>query len=223
MRPKGGRVLDVSAGRGAFTEWLTEYGYCPVAIGLTAGQNKFGGAPFVVADVDRGYSVSDGSVEGTVAIELIKHLVQPSKLIRKAARCLVMNGLLILTTPTGLSFASKLSLLSRNYPLCFGPRDYVGNGHLSPISRTKLHRIASREGLTIESTTYNAGKCPIPRLRHRVSLTHPLFTSEFWSESLILRLRKTSGWLRSSIEAEDTEQTLLIDFRGAPMLIEAIQ
>jgi SAM-dependent methyltransferase len=190
--PKGGTVLDVGAGHGAFTQALTDHGYRAVAIGLMAAQYEFRGSPFVVADVDQGLPIRAGTIEGIVAIELIEHLEQPLKLVREAARCLVMGGWLILTTPNVLNFGSKLSVLLRNYPLYFGQNDYVGYGHLSPVSRLELERIAGRSGFTIEALTYNVGKLPIPRLRHRLLLTHSMFRSEFWGESLILRLRKTA-------------------------------
>ena len=189
---KGGIVLDVGAGQGAFTEWLTERRYRAVAIGLMASQYKFGGAPYVVADVDQGLPIRSESVEGIVAIELLEHLEQPLKLVREAARCLVMGGYLIVTTPNVLSLGSKLSILLRNYPLYFGQSDYVTNGHISPISRVELQRIAGRAGFSLEALTYNVGKLPIPRLRHRLLLSHPIFRSELWGESLIVRLRKTS-------------------------------
>jgi SAM-dependent methyltransferase len=190
--PTGVGVLDVGAGQGAFTEWLCAHGYRTFAIGLISDQYRFDGAPFIVANLDQGLPIRSESVEGIVAIEVLEHLEQPFQLVREAARCLQMGGWLIVTTPNVLSLGSKLSLFLRNYPVYFGPNDYTNNGHLSPVSRVELQRIASRAGLTIEAVTYNVGKLPFPRLRHRLPLTHPIFRNEWWGESLIVRLRKIS-------------------------------
>jgi hypothetical protein len=103
-----------------------------------------------------------------------------------------MGGWLVVSTPNVLSLGSKLGLLVRNYPIHFGPGDYLDNGHISPVSRLSIERIAGRAGLSIEAVTFNVGKLPIPRLRHRLPLTNKMFASEAWGELLIMRLRKIS-------------------------------
>jgi SAM-dependent methyltransferase len=190
--PKGGVVLDVGAGEGAFTQWLAQHGYRVSAVGIEPSQFRFAGAPFIQANVDHGLPVLSGSVEGVVAIELIEHLEEPLRFFREAARCLSPRGWMVISTPNVLSLSSKLSLVLRNYPIHYGARDYDENGHISPLSRIAIQRIAGRAGLSIEATTYNVGKVPIPRLQHRFPLTHRAFLTEAWGESLIMRLRKTS-------------------------------
>ncbi len=188
--PTGGRVLDVGAGEGAFTQWLHQAGYRPIAVGIMADQYRYERAPFVCANVDQGLPIASATVDGIVAIELVEHLEQPIRLLHEASRCLVPGGWLILTTPNVLSLGSKLSLVLRNYPIHFGPSDYRDNGHISPLSRIELERGATRAGLSIEAITYNVGKLPIPRLRHRFVLRAPIFRNELWGETLIIRMRK---------------------------------
>jgi SAM-dependent methyltransferase len=190
--PLGGTVIDVGAGTGAFSDWLLENGYAVTAVGIEQGQYH-GKAPFIECNVDDGLPFDAETIEGIVAIELIEHLEGPYHFIREAARCLRPNGWLVVTTPNIISLSSKVSLAFRNYPIYFGPDDFVRNGHISPISLVDLKRIALRAGLSVEVTTYNVGKLPIPRVRHRFPLRHRVFRNHHWGESLVALLRKTSS------------------------------
>jgi SAM-dependent methyltransferase len=190
--PDGGTVLDVGAGEGAFTQWLVSHGYNAIAVGIDRGQYFFSGAGFVETDLDQGLPFSDASLAGIVAIEVLEHLENPLRLFREAARCLVDGGWLLVTTPNIKSLSSRLSFLIRGHHLYFGRTDYEGNGHISPIALDQIQAIAARAGLSVEVVTYNVGKLPVPRLRHRVLLRGRRFLNELWGDALIVRLRKTS-------------------------------
>jgi SAM-dependent methyltransferase len=188
--PAGGIVLDAGAGQGAFTAWLADHGYRVIALGIEPSQFGFGGARFVQTNLDQGLPFRDQSVEGIAAIEVLEHLENPIGFVREASRCLQRGGWLALTTPNVKSISSRLSFLVRGHHLYFGPKDYEANGHINPVSIEQIRSVAERTGMTIEIVTYNLGKLPVPRLRHRLLLTHPRFRTALWGDALIVLLRK---------------------------------
>jgi SAM-dependent methyltransferase len=188
--PAGGSVLDAGAGEGAFTSWLAERGYRVVAAGIEVHQYRFAGARYVQTNLDEGLPFRSGSLEGIIAIEVIEHLENPLRLFREAARCLADGGWIVVTTPNVQSISSRLSFLIRAHHLYFGRRDYDGNGHISPVGLDQIVAVAERTGLHVDAVTYNLGKLPIPRVRHRVLLRHRWFKNAFWGDALIVRLRK---------------------------------
>jgi len=191
--PAGGPVLDAGAGEGAFTAWLAKHGYRVVAAGIEPAQYRFPGARYVMTNLDHGLPFRSESLEGITAIEVIEHLENPLQLFREAFRCLVDGGWMVVTTPNVQSISSRLSFLVRAHHLYFGRRDYEGNGHISPIGLDQIVAIAERTGLDIEVVTYNLGKLPIPRLRHRLLLRNRRFKNALWGDALIVRLRKAKS------------------------------
>jgi SAM-dependent methyltransferase len=185
----GSLVIDAGAGRGVFTDWLVQSGYQVIALGIDRHQFR-GCAPFVECNLDDGLPIASATANAIVAIELIEHLETPLRFVREATRCLTVNGILVITTPNVLSISAKLSLLLRNYPTQFGDSNYYANGHVSPISRLTISRIAERSGLVVDAIGYNVGKLPLPWLRHRLPLRSSPFRNEVLGESLIVKLRK---------------------------------
>lgn len=184
-------VVDLGAGLGAFSQTLRRRGHDAVAVGIAIEQFQATDVPYVAADLDAGLPFRSASLGGIVAIELLEHLEAPLRLLREAARCLRLKGWLILTTPNVLSLASKLSYFARDRHTYFGDDEFLNNGHISPVSLVDVARIASRCGLEIEDVTYNVGKLPVPRLRHRFPLRSDMFRNQLLGESLIVKLRKT--------------------------------
>jgi SAM-dependent methyltransferase len=183
-------VIDAGPGLGSFTERLTAIGHRPVAIGVAPEQFLVKYTPYVQADLDVGLPLDAASVTGMVAIEVIEHLEAPLRFFREAGRCLRTGGWLIVTTPNTLSLASKLSFALRNRFTYFGDEVYETNGHISPVSEIDIRRIAARSGFEVEHVTYNVGKLPIPKIRHRYPLKSDRFQTRMFGESLIMKLRK---------------------------------
>lgn len=188
----GGVILDLGAGQGAFTGRLHNLGYQVLALGVSPRQ-YLASSPYIICDLDAGIPVGSGMVQGVIAIEVVEHLENAYQLIRDSARCLVPGGWIILSTPNTLSLASRISFLIRGYPIYFGAHEYDTNGHISAVSLLDIERIADRCGLSVESVTYNIGKMPIPRLRHRFPLTAQGFRNPWFGESLIVKLRKVAA------------------------------
>lgn len=189
-------VVDLGAGPGNFTAYLQQSGYNVIAVDVDEDdyrEAKHSSAPFLVADLDESLPDLPGPLGGVVAIEVIEHLESPLRFMRAITEALVVGGWMVVTTPNVLSISSRLEFLVRGHEFQFNDRDYRTNGHISPVSIKQLERIASRVGLTIEATTYNVGRIPLPRLRRRVMLRGDWARSQLLGESLIVKLRKHQG------------------------------
>jgi len=189
-------VLDIGAGPGNFTAHLQQAGYSVIAIDIDPDDYQQAGhstAPFISANLDESMPPLPGPVGGAVAIEIIEHLESPLRFIRMMADSLVDGGWLIVTTPNVLSLASRIELLVRGHSFEFGENDYETNGHISPVSLGQLERIGARVGLSVEQTTYNVGRIPLPRLRRRFPIRSEWALSEMFGESLIVKMRKRAN------------------------------
>ncbi|MGI8425187.1 MAG: glycosyltransferase [Actinomycetota bacterium] len=189
-----GPVIDAGAGQGAFSERLYLLGHEVRALGIAPEQFlMLSRVPYVKCDIEEGLPIAAESLRGIVAIELIEHLEAPFRLFREAQRCLKKDGFFLLTTPNVLSLAGKISLILRNHMIFFGDEDFRLNGHISPLTLVEIRRMASVSGFRIEKVTYNAGKLPLPKIRHLWPLTAPSFRTQFWGEILVVKLRKETN------------------------------
>lgn len=190
-------VLDLGAGRGNFTAYLTSQGYRAVAFDidpLDYGSAALCDAPFVQVNLDEALPVEAESVAGCIAIELLEHLEAPLAALRRMAAVTSPGGFVILTTPNIMSWGSRVELLVRGHHELFGPYEYESNGHISPVPLVQLLRMGDRLALTPECVTYNIGRLPLPRL-HQVALTASCFRVAALGESLIIKFRKTGSVL----------------------------
>ena len=193
MGPSQGElVLDVGAGQGSFTYRLDQLGFRVIGFGITSNQ-FLASTPYVQCDLDRGIPVRSETAQGVVAIEVIEHLENAFHLLREFARVLTPDGWAILTTPNTTSLTSRVSFALRGYPVFFGPHEYETNGHIHPVALIDIQRMAERCGLTVAYVTYNVGKIPIPKLRHRIPLHQRRFRNRWLGENLIVKLYKTGA------------------------------
>ena len=183
-------VLDVGAGSGNFTEFLRLGGWRPIAVDFDPVDYVHCAAPLVAADLEVGLPLRDSSAGGAVAIEVLEHLESPARLIRELSRVVTTGAWIVVTTPNILSWASKIELLVRDAHETFDDSGYVGNGHITPLGLPQLSRLGERAGLQVETVTYNVGKLPVPRLRHRLPLRHRRFRTKRLGECVIVKFRK---------------------------------
>lgn len=183
-------MLDVGAGHGAMSHSLDALGYRVVALGMDSDVYfASASAPFLTADAES-LPVRPGSLEGITLVEVIEHLEAPLRFLRSAATALEPGGWLVLTTPNVQNIASRLNMLLRGHPVHFSEDDYRRNGHINPVSLVQIERMAERLGLELTAVRYTVGKLPIPRIRHRYPLRHPVFRRPSLGESLVVALRR---------------------------------
>lgn len=201
LDPPGGRpVLDVGAGVGNFTAYLGSHGYQAVALDLDPHDYRDAGycdAPFVLADFDVGLPVAAGAADGAVAIEVLEHLESPLRTLRQMADAVAVGGFVIVTTPNVMSWVSRAKFVLRGHLEGFDDGWYGGNGHISPVPRPQLQRMADRLNLFTEVVTYNVARPPLPKLHYAVASPRRKLLIEALGESLIVKFRKLGPPLAS--------------------------
>jgi SAM-dependent methyltransferase len=102
------RVLDAGCGDGNFSESLAHAGYTIFGIDLSEGgiqkalERKTRNASFRVASVydDLRESFSDcGEFDAVVSVEVIEHLYDPRRFVKRVYESLRPGGLVVVTTP----------------------------------------------------------------------------------------------------------------------------
>jgi SAM-dependent methyltransferase len=146
--------------------------------------------PFIRADLakDR-FNYNDQSFDYIFAVEVIEHIENPRHFIREGYRTLKVGGKLILSTPNVDSLRSKISYLLRGYFPPFCEADYLGSGHIMPVSQLDFIRIAKEVGFKSASFNYSLpGRLPALNFDWQSFL--PWLKGPLYSDSTIAVLQK---------------------------------
>jgi SAM-dependent methyltransferase len=156
------RVLDVGAGRGAFSklvgEWLAgERGLVPrgrvFACDLLPESFEYAGVDCARTAPDGTLPFPDAHFDATVSIEVVEHVQDQFAFLRELARVTKPGGLVIVTTPNVLNVSSRLRTLFTGFPALFDPLPLAKDdprllgGHIHPITPYFLAYTALRAGL----------------------------------------------------------------------------
>ena len=149
--PAGGALLDVAAGSGAMSLRLLDAGYRVTAIDIVAEGFQLGErVPFHCADLNAPFARKLNSCfDGIIAAEIIEHLENPRHFLRECFNLLSPGGKLLLTTPNLESPVSKAMFVRYGTSQWFSDRDYECEGHITPVSRTQIHRCAAEIGFNL--------------------------------------------------------------------------
>jgi SAM-dependent methyltransferase len=157
--PKGGRILDVGAGRGRFVLDARRQGLDAIGLELEPGAIAVWSAGHVPGVVGDGMRTPFGarSFDAVRMKEVIEHVEQPLALIKEARRLLKPGGLFVAHVP---------SPYSQFYPVANFWDDYT---HVRPLSRFGLTRLIADGGLRLESIEgYTSGRNAVERLLGKV-------------------------------------------------------
>jgi len=194
FRGKSGVVADVGAGLGALSVELARLGFDVRACDRDRDAFRAHGVAnirFEPADLDVALPFGDSSVDFACAIEVIEHLENPRHLMRECRRILRDGGTVVLSTPNILNVVSHLTLLSRGSLIYFSQKEYASNHHITPVSLQDFQNICAEVGFEIVRVDYNAGKLPIPKVRHWLPLLGRPFRNRWLGESLMVWATKT--------------------------------
>lgn len=147
-----GSALDLGAGSGAFVSRLKDLGFAATAIDYVAENFQLHDAiDFVQADLNGLFSEAvDDRFDLVTAVEIIEHLENPRNFLREAAKlCEPREGKIILTTPNTDSPVSKAIFCRFGTHMWFSDGDYENQGHITPLSRWQVRKIADENNFHV--------------------------------------------------------------------------
>lgn len=151
--PAGGRVADLAAGQGAFSEMLDAQGFSVIAVDLNAADWKSNKIAFRTEDLDSEFAErlieKEGKFDGIAAVEIVEHIENPFQFIRECGKLLQPGGHLLVTTPNVDSVYSRLMLLYTGRLYGFSEFETVRPAHITPIFRWKLKMMFDEAGFEI--------------------------------------------------------------------------
>jgi SAM-dependent methyltransferase len=178
LKGKKGKIIDLGAGEGALSEALVQHGFEVYACDIDSNNFKASGVVFDVVDLNEKFPYSEGEFDYVAAVEVIEHLENPRHFIREIHRVLKDGGWL------------SLSFLLRGNLIYFTQKEYSSNRHITPLKLQDIENIFSEIGFSIKRIDFNAGKLPIPKIRHKLPLFAKTFRNIMLGESLIVWAQK---------------------------------
>ena len=171
LRP-GGRVVDVGAGEGYFSQMVgslaRQRGMEPAAL-LSAcdvfpDNFRYGGVACDRIEWDGRLPYEDDSFEVACSLEVVEHVEDQFLFARELHRIVRPGGTVIVSTPNVLNINSRLRTLHSGFPVLFDPlsltsRDPVHtSGHINPVSYYYLAYQLHRAGFSAVEVRYDRAK-----------------------------------------------------------------
>lgn len=193
-----GRVLDIGAGPGVFTQQLLDRGASCWVVDLSpqmvaTAQRQYAGkagVSFIVGDIDR-LPFADGSFDVALCVGVLQYLPSLDFAIRELARVVAPDGKIILTFPNEKSPLNRLhqgavhvarqlgALLKRTGIATPDPSRLTFRGDVPNrwLSAGKVEQVASAAGLMTDAVVYHVLQFPfsIPGLG---------FATGFWNRQV---------------------------------------
>lgn len=144
-----GRILDLPAGLGQFTDALRRAGHTVVPADINRHRDDY-----VYADMGVRLPFGDGEFDAAVCLEGIEHMLDPALLLGELMRVVRPGGRVVLSTPNVMNFYSRLQFLLTGTFYQFNPaelRDLPAGAmedrfHISPITYPWLRYFAAYHG-----------------------------------------------------------------------------
>ena len=153
---RGGKILELGAGKGALSARLAALGYQVTAADFDPAGFLAPGIPCQKIDVEKPFPIPDGSFDFLVGIELIEHLENHFAFVRECGRVLKPGGYLLLSPPNLLNLASRMKyLLTGFFSLCQRPNSEFERirlyQHINPANYYNLRYILHTNNFRIQS------------------------------------------------------------------------
>ncbi|MBW7924901.1 MAG: methyltransferase domain-containing protein, partial [Burkholderiaceae bacterium] len=105
-------------------------------------------------------SQHEGQFDAVIGMEVIEHVENPWEYLRLLKRMAKSGGLIVVTTPNVESWASRWNYLLTGRLTHFEDGDYIGSGHINPISSWEFRLSAEALGL-VNIRTYETCRLPL--------------------------------------------------------------
>jgi SAM-dependent methyltransferase len=148
LKPPG-RILDIAAGAGAFAARLRDAGYQVDANDIDTAGWRAKGVTKTAHDLNQPLPhelLSREPYDLVVAMEIIEHVENPSKLLRDCRSLVKPDGHVLLSTPNVTNAYSRLKFFSRTEFSWITPHDYHASGHMTLLPHWLLELLLSATG-----------------------------------------------------------------------------
>lgn len=149
--PKGSGILDLAAGTGAFSARLVDAGYGVTSNDIDDKSWQPTHIPKLTLDLDKPLEpfLPAAGYEAVVAMEVIEHLQNPSKLLDDCRRLVAPDGVILLSTPNVMDIESRLIFLRSGFFFHISPQSYFATGHRTILPYWLLELLFDKAGLEI--------------------------------------------------------------------------
>ena len=140
-------LLDMAACTGALSLRMQDLGFQVFATDYLREIFCVNSIPFKQADLNHDFSNAyDSGFQAIIASEIIEHLENPRHFARECFKLLEPGGRMVLSTPNVENAVSKALFIQSNYFMWFADKDYEGEGHITPLTQSQIHRIFTEAG-----------------------------------------------------------------------------
>jgi len=149
--PCGGKVLDLAAGSGAFTQRLLDAGYEVAASELDPSSWMVPKVPIWSLDLNLPLPEESPShaFDVVVAMEVIEHLRDPQLLLEHCRAFCREGGFILITTPNVMSPISYFRYLKNGRFEYFDEFLYESTGHSTPLPYWLFEKHCGKAGLEV--------------------------------------------------------------------------
>lgn len=188
-----GVALDIGTGAGGWARYLKNSQsfdkiICTDLLDVRDNDNR--DLEFYQVDLaNQKLPLPDNSVNCIFAIEVLEHIENPRFFMREIYRVLSPDGIFIMSTPSCDSLTAKISYFIRGYFPAFCEHDYVGSGHITPVTTLDFHRISKEVGFKeIEEEFSLPGRIPSLKIHWQTLL--PFLKGRLWSDCFLAKCTK---------------------------------
>lgn len=149
--PESARVLDIAAGEGAFSARLVDAGYEVTANDIDIASWRASGINKLSVDLNKPLDTQlfHPLLDLVVAIEVIEHLQNPTKLLEDCQRLIKREGYILISTPNIMDLDSRFIFLRKGMFYHFTPQSYFATGHRTILPQWLLELLFDEVGLDI--------------------------------------------------------------------------
>jgi 2-polyprenyl-3-methyl-5-hydroxy-6-metoxy-1,4-benzoquinol methylase len=173
--PKGFRLADIGAGKGASSEWLWPQAGKVMLVDYAAQLHELpNNTKYLSCDLNENWPLDSGSLDLLISLEVIEHLENPRHFFREMFRMLTPGGYAFVSTPHNLNLMARLVFLFKGQHRHF--QDYSYPAHITALLPIDIKRIAKETGFRLLSTHYNYLDV-LPLFGKEIHLKHACFSN----------------------------------------------
>jgi SAM-dependent methyltransferase len=138
---KGARILDLASYTGAMLARLRDQGFSNLAAAdLTNHLSASAEFSFTQCDFNNDFAAhfAEAQFDCIIASEIIEHLDDPRHFLTECRKLLATDGTIIVSTPNIAFFEGRIKFALTGELWGFGHKNYVGQRHISAISREQF-------------------------------------------------------------------------------------